>query len=251
MGDSANGKFYFSDPSFDCSIFEDNRPSTVSLSILVTIEMFNTFNALSENQSLFVNPPWANIWVVLAVALSMALHCMILYVPFFRSIFSTADSNFDEWCAVLAISFPVIIFDEVLKLISRQMTAAEIKRRKQSKNYQQLSQFHRLSTISIHSHHSRPANAIRHPMWTPSFSFHFTVFATIKRLFRRIKYLFVKKPTPTLPYYNPVTNNSSSSLLNHFLSSRSTNDANSSDFNFNIFDRISYFAKRLVSSKKT
>ena len=62
-----------------------------------------------------------NIWVVLAVMLSMALHCMILYVPFFRSIFSTAASNTDEWIAVLLISFPVIVLDEVLKMISRQI----------------------------------------------------------------------------------------------------------------------------------
>merc|ERR1719361_2223628 len=130
--DTANGKLYFPDSNFDCSIFEDNRPSTVSLSILVTIEMFNTFNALSENQSLFVNPPWANIWVVLAVALSMALHCMILYVPFFRSIFSTADSNFDEWMAVLLISFPVIILDEILKLISRQITESDRDKKKKT-----------------------------------------------------------------------------------------------------------------------
>merc|ERR1712173_484899 len=78
--DTANGKYYFPDSSFDCSIFEDNRPSTMSLSILVCIEMFNTFNALGENQSLLVNPPWANIWVVLAVILSILLHCMILYI---------------------------------------------------------------------------------------------------------------------------------------------------------------------------
>jgi len=118
--DTPNGRMYFGS-DFDCSMFEDNRASTVSLSILVTIEMFNTFNALSENQSLFVNPPWANIWVVLAVALSMALHCLILYVPFMRDIFSTAASNGDEWMAVLLISFPVIIMDEVLKLLSRQI----------------------------------------------------------------------------------------------------------------------------------
>jgi len=130
--DTPNGRLYFPDKNFDCSIFEANAPSTVSLSILVTIEMFNTFNALSENQSLLVNPPWANIWVVLAVMLSMALHCMILYVPFFRSIFSTAASNTDEWIAVMIISFPVIILDEVLKLISRQITARSREKKKKT-----------------------------------------------------------------------------------------------------------------------
>ncbi len=53
----------------------------MSLSVLVTIEMFNAANALSENQSIFVQPPWTNIWLVLAIALSMSLHFLILYIP--------------------------------------------------------------------------------------------------------------------------------------------------------------------------
>lgn len=39
--------------------------------------------SLSENESLLQFPPWKNAYLVFAVALSMALHFMILYVPFF------------------------------------------------------------------------------------------------------------------------------------------------------------------------
>lgn len=45
--------------------------------------MFNACNSLSENESLFVLPLWTNMYLVSAVVLSMALHFMILYVPFF------------------------------------------------------------------------------------------------------------------------------------------------------------------------
>merc|ERR1719410_1554063 len=100
---------------FDCSVFDLKNAKTVALSILVTIEMFNTFNALSENQSLLVQTPLTNIWVILAVSLSMILHALILYIPFFVKIFGTAQLNQEEWIAVVAISFPVIIFDELLK----------------------------------------------------------------------------------------------------------------------------------------
>jgi hypothetical protein len=40
-------------------------------------------NSLSENESLLILPVWKNPFLVAAIALSMALHFMILYVPFF------------------------------------------------------------------------------------------------------------------------------------------------------------------------
>lgn len=59
------------------------RATTMSLSVLVTIEMFNATNSLSENESLFTLPIWKNMYLVLSIILSMVLHFMILYVPFF------------------------------------------------------------------------------------------------------------------------------------------------------------------------
>ncbi|KAF9621155.1 hypothetical protein IFM89_016649 [Coptis chinensis] len=38
--------------TYPCSIFDDRRPSTVSMTVLVVVEMFNALNNLSENQSL-------------------------------------------------------------------------------------------------------------------------------------------------------------------------------------------------------
>ena len=105
----------------DCSIFTGQpaqRATTMSLSILVVIEMFNACNSLSENESLLVLPIWTNPYLVGSIALSMALHFMILYVPFFRTLFQITPLNWVEWKAVLWISAPVILIDEVLKWIS-------------------------------------------------------------------------------------------------------------------------------------
>ncbi|KAJ7905322.1 hypothetical protein B0H14DRAFT_2659857 [Mycena olivaceomarginata] len=108
-------------PEIGCEMFTNimaHRATTMSLSILVTVEMFNAINSLSENESLLVLPVWKNPFLVAAVALSMALHFMILYVPFFTALFAITPLNWAEWKAVLYLSAPVIVIDEVLKFIS-------------------------------------------------------------------------------------------------------------------------------------
>ncbi|EIW84968.1 Ca-transporting ATPase [Coniophora puteana RWD-64-598 SS2] len=108
-------------PELGCEMFTNemsHRATTMSLSILVTVEMFNAMNSLSENESLLRLPVWRNMFLVGAITLSMALHFAILYIPFFTSLFAITPLNWDEWMAVLYLSAPVVVIDEVLKFIS-------------------------------------------------------------------------------------------------------------------------------------
>ncbi|XP_033975117.1 ATPase sarcoplasmic/endoplasmic reticulum Ca2+ transporting 1, like isoform X1 [Trematomus bernacchii] len=102
-----------------CSIFEHCAPMTMALSVLVTIEMSNALNSLSENQSLLRMPPWVNIWLLMAMALSMSLHFVIIYVDPMPMVFHLTHLNVDQWLVVLKLSFPVILIDEVLKFVAR------------------------------------------------------------------------------------------------------------------------------------
>lgn len=107
-----------------CSVFSPSTvatrtASTMSLSILVVIEMFNAMNALSSSESLATLPLWKNMKLIYAIALSMALHFTILYTPFLQALFSIEPLNWTEWKAVMGISAPVILIDEVLKSIER------------------------------------------------------------------------------------------------------------------------------------
>lgn len=104
----------------DCSVFHDPHPMTMALSVLVTIEMLNALNSLSENQSLLVMPPWTNIWLISAMALSMTLHFVVLYVDILSTVFSVCPLSIYEWIAVLKMSLPVLLLDEVLKFIARK-----------------------------------------------------------------------------------------------------------------------------------
>uniref|UniRef100_A0A8C3AHW5 Calcium-transporting ATPase n=1 Tax=Cyclopterus lumpus TaxID=8103 RepID=A0A8C3AHW5_CYCLU len=102
-----------------CSVFESPYPMTMALSVLVTIEMCNALNSLSENQSLLKMPPWSNPWLVGAICLSMALHFLILYVDPLPVIFQIRPLSWPQWVVVLKMSLPVILMDEALKFLAR------------------------------------------------------------------------------------------------------------------------------------
>jgi len=115
-----------------CSYFTTGKAhaSTLSLSVLVVIEMLNALNALSEDGSLLVMPPWCNLYVCFAIVCSMSVHAMIVYTPFFADIFSLVPMNEQDWWLVMYFSVPVILIDEALKFIGRIMLERDLAARK-------------------------------------------------------------------------------------------------------------------------
>ncbi|CAK9036818.1 Calcium-transporting ATPase 1 [Durusdinium trenchii] len=125
------GMSFSSDP---CAYFTDGKAkaSTLSLTVLVVIEMLNAFNALSEDGSLCQMPPWANPFLIVAATISIGSHFVILYIPALATIFGVVPLTLHDWMLVLAFSFPVILIDEILKLIGRS-TAKSTKEVKDKK----------------------------------------------------------------------------------------------------------------------
>jgi len=107
--------------STPCAYFTEGKvkASTLSLTVLVVIEMLNAFNALSEDGSLVQMPPWANPYLIVAASISIGVHVLVLYIPSLASIFGVMPLTMHDWILVAAFSFPVILIDEVLKLIGR------------------------------------------------------------------------------------------------------------------------------------
>mmetsp|Transcript_20434 Transcript_20434/g.44277 ORF Transcript_20434/g.44277 Transcript_20434/m.44277 type:complete len:1048 (-) Transcript_20434:151-3294(-) len=114
-----------------CKYFTDGKvkASTLSLSVLVAIEMFNALNALSEDGSLVTMPPWSNPYLLLAMVVSFGMHFVILYVDFLADMFNVTPLDWNEWMVVMAFSVPVIFIDEVLKFVGRRMSEKELQRR--------------------------------------------------------------------------------------------------------------------------
>ena len=114
-----------------CEYFTKGKvtASTLSLSVLVVIEMLNALNALSEDSSLLQMPPWANPWLLVAMAFSIGLHMAILYIPVCAQIFSIVPLTVNDWVVVMAFSSPVILIDELLKMVGRAMQRAQLAKR--------------------------------------------------------------------------------------------------------------------------
>lgn len=107
--------------------------STISLSILVVIEMLNAMNALSSSESLLTLPLWKNMILVYAIALSMALHFALLYTPVLQGVFGIVPLGWGEWKLVLGWSGPIILIDEVLKFMERNFFMEKTERQIQER----------------------------------------------------------------------------------------------------------------------
>jgi len=135
-GDCKNWKDFATPKSYMGMSFEADRcsyfsvgkvkASTLSLTVLVVIEMLNAFNAISEDGSLCHMPPWCNPWLLLMTAFSIGVHMLILYIPVFTSIFGVVPLDVHDWVLVMAFSSPVILIDEILKFFGRQYLAKEV-----------------------------------------------------------------------------------------------------------------------------
>jgi len=113
-----------------CSYFGAGKvkASSLSLTVLVVIEMLNAFNALSEDGSLVQMPPWTNPWLILACMGSVLTHFVILYVPFLAKIFAVCPLDWHDWVLVMQFSCPVIFLDEILKFWGRRQHSKTLKK---------------------------------------------------------------------------------------------------------------------------
>jgi len=115
-----------------CSFFTAGKvkASSLSLTVLVMIEMLNAMNALSDDQSLLVVPPTRNLYLVAAIAGSTLVHIAVLSSTFLCQIFNVCTLDAHDWGLVMAFSVPVILIDEVMKAIGRVLLARELESQK-------------------------------------------------------------------------------------------------------------------------
>ena len=91
---------------------------TMAFTTLMLFQLFNVFNARSDEQSAFQGI-FHNQWLWGALGLSLSLHVAVIYVPFLQSAFSTVSLSFGDWMSCAGVASSVLWLRESSKVITR------------------------------------------------------------------------------------------------------------------------------------
>ena len=93
---------------------------TMAFTTLVMFQLFNVFNARSDERSVF-HGLFTNRWLWSAVVLSLLLHACVVYTPFLQDAFSTVSLNTGDWLFCAAVSSSVLWLRELSKIATRRI----------------------------------------------------------------------------------------------------------------------------------
>jgi Ca2+-transporting ATPase len=93
---------------------------TMAFTTLMLFQLFNVFNARSEETSAF-NAMFTNSWLWAAVALSIALHFAVIYTPLLQEAFATTSLTAGDWLRCTIVASSVLWLRELSKAVARAM----------------------------------------------------------------------------------------------------------------------------------
>lgn len=102
---------------------------TMGFTILVFAQMINALCSRSHTQSVFKGL-FSNKWLWGAIALSIVLQLVVVYVPFLNVPFGTVPLTPLEWLECIGLSLTVLVVSEVYKFILRFVDARKVKQTK-------------------------------------------------------------------------------------------------------------------------
>jgi Ca2+-transporting ATPase len=91
---------------------------TMAFTVLMMFQVFNIFNARSDEKSAFTNL-FTNHWLWAAIALSIFLQVTVIYVPFLQQAFSTVSLSAGDWLFCVTVASSVLWLRELSKVVMR------------------------------------------------------------------------------------------------------------------------------------
>jgi Ca2+-transporting ATPase len=91
---------------------------TMAFTTLMLFQLFNVFNARSDERSAFEGL-LTNNWLWAAVGLSLLMHAGVVYIPFLQKAFSTTSLSAGDWLYCVAVASSVLWLRELSKIVTR------------------------------------------------------------------------------------------------------------------------------------
>jgi Ca2+-transporting ATPase len=93
---------------------------SVAFLSMALFQLWNVFNMRSSELSIRRLGPFTNRWALSAVAGSVGLIALVLYVPLFQAVFRTVPLGASVWLYTAGLSFLVVPFVELWKVLVRR-----------------------------------------------------------------------------------------------------------------------------------
>jgi P-type Ca2+ transporter type 2C len=100
------------------NVADETHARTMAFTTLMMFQLFNVYNCRSTWRSAF-SGFFENKWLLGAVALSLSLHVLVIYVPFLQTAFHTVPLSSLDWAIATAVAATLLIGMEVVKLALR------------------------------------------------------------------------------------------------------------------------------------
>ncbi len=99
---------------------ERRYAQTMAFTTLMLFQVFNVFNARSEERSAF-SGLFTNRWLWISVGVSLALQGAVIYTPFLQQAFSTTALDARDWVTCVTVASSVLWLGEIGKAVLRWM----------------------------------------------------------------------------------------------------------------------------------
>ena len=93
---------------------------TMAFITLTLFQLFNVFNARSDEQSAFTGL-FSNLWLWAAVGFALLLQMAVVYIPALQAAFSTTELTAGDWLWCAAVASSVLWLRELSKLVVRML----------------------------------------------------------------------------------------------------------------------------------
>lgn len=97
------------------------RARTVAFTLLIIFQMIMALNIRKEEHSLIGKEFFRNLYLLLAIASSVFLHIIILYVPFLQQVFGTTDLELLDWIIIICVGSILVIIDEFRTILAKRV----------------------------------------------------------------------------------------------------------------------------------